>query len=138
MAGWLGAEEPMVRLGCFLVTLTAMALWERAAPRRSLALPRATRGFSNLGLMVLGGLAARLLVPMVGPGVALFAARAGSGMFNPFVAPDWVAPMVATGVGRFAVRSDSGLCNQFAAPAWVALPVSVVVLDAAIYLQHMM
>ena len=109
MADWLSAHESMVRLGCFLATLTAMALWERAAPRRALALPRATRWFSNLGLMVLGGLAARLLVPVVATGVALFAARTGSGLFN-----------------------------QLAAPAWVALPVSVVVLDAAIYLQHLM
>jgi sterol desaturase/sphingolipid hydroxylase (fatty acid hydroxylase superfamily) len=30
------------------------------------------------------------------------------------------------------------LFNRLAAPAWVALPVSVVVLDAAIYLQHLM
>lgn len=109
MADWLSAHEPMVRLGCFLATLITMALWERIAPRRALALPRATRWFSNLGLMVLGGLAARLLVPVVATGVALFAARTGSGLFN-----------------------------QFAVPAWVALPVSLVVLDAAIYLQHLM
>ncbi|MGE3297511.1 MAG: sterol desaturase family protein [Porticoccaceae bacterium] len=109
MADWLSAHEPMVRLGCFLAMLAAMALWERLAPRRSLALPRATRWFGNLGLMVLGSLAARLLVPVVATGVALFAARTGSGLFN-----------------------------RLAAPAWVALPVSVLVLDAAIYLQHLM
>ncbi len=109
MADWLSAHEPMVRLGCFLATFTAMALWERAAPRRLLVLPRATRWFSNLGLMVLGGLAVRVLIPVV-----------------------------ATGVAQFAVRENSGLFNRIAAPAWVALPVSVVVLDAAIYLQHLM
>jgi sterol desaturase/sphingolipid hydroxylase (fatty acid hydroxylase superfamily) len=109
MADWLISHEPMVRLGCFLAVLAAMALWERIAPRRSLALPRSTRWFSNLGLMVLGSLAARLLVPVAATGVALFAAR-----------------------------QDSGLFNQVAMPGWVALVVSVVVLDAAIYLQHLM
>lgn len=109
MAIWLSAHEAMIRLGCFLTVLTAMALWERIAPRRSLTLPRSTRWFSNLGLMVLGSVAARLLVPVAATGVALFAARQGSGLFN-----------------------------QIAAPAWVALLVSVVALDAAIYLQHLM
>lgn len=109
MAIWLSAHEAMIRLGCFLTVLTAMALWERIAPRRSLALPRSTRWFSNLGLMVLGSVAARLLMPVAATGVALFAARQGSGLFN-----------------------------QIAAPAWVALVVSVVALDAAIYLQHLM
>ena len=109
MAIWLSAHEAMIRLGCFLTVLTAMALWERIAPRRSLALPRSTRWFSNLGLMVLGSVAARLLMPVAATGVALFAARQGSGLFN-----------------------------QIAAPAWVALLVSVVALDAAIYLQHLM
>lgn len=109
MAVWLSAHESMVRLGCFLTVLTAMALWERIAPRRSLALPRSTRWFSNLGLMVLGSLAAKLLVPVAATGVALLAARQGSGLFN-----------------------------QVATPGWVALAVSVAVLDAAIYLQHLM
>jgi sterol desaturase/sphingolipid hydroxylase (fatty acid hydroxylase superfamily) len=109
MAVWMSAHEAMIRLGCFLTVLTAMALWERIAPRRSLALPRSTRWFSNLGLMVLGSVAARLLMPVAATGVALFAARQGSGLFN-----------------------------QIAAPAWVALVVSVVALDAAIYLQHLM
>lgn len=109
MAVWLGSHEAMIRLGCFLIVLAAMALWERLAPRRALALPRSTRWFSNLGLMVLGSLAARLLVPVAATGVALFAAREGSGLFN-----------------------------QVAMPGWVALVVSVVVLDAAIYLQHLM
>jgi len=109
MAVWLSAHEATIRLGCFLAVLAAMALWERIAPRRSLALPRSARWFSNLGLMVLGSLAARLLVPVAATGVALFAAR-----------------------------QESGLFNQVAMPGWVALAVSVVVLDAAIYLQHLM
>lgn len=53
MAVWLSAHEAMIRLGCFLIVLAAMALWERIAPRRALTLPRSTRWFSNLGLMLL-------------------------------------------------------------------------------------
>ncbi len=109
MAVWLSAHQPMVRLGCFLAVLAAMALWERIAPRRSLALPRSTRWFSNLGLMVLGSLAARLLVPVAATGVALLAARQGAGLFNRIDVPDWAA-----------------------------LTLSVIALDAAIYLQHLM
>jgi sterol desaturase/sphingolipid hydroxylase (fatty acid hydroxylase superfamily) len=102
-------HEPAIRLGCFLGVLLLMALWEALAPRRRLTVRRPLRWTSNLGLVALNTLAARLLVPMGAVGVALAAQENGWGLFHNVALPDWLAVVLA-----------------------------VVVLDLAIYLQHVM
>jgi len=109
MNGWLLEHELAVRLGIFLGVLAAMAVWEWAAPRRRLTLPKLGRWTSNLGIVVLNTAVLRLLFPAAALGMAAFAAREGWGIFN-----------------------------YFAAPAWLALVISMVILDFAIYLQHVM
>jgi sterol desaturase/sphingolipid hydroxylase (fatty acid hydroxylase superfamily) len=103
------AHEPAIRLGCFGGVLLLMALWEALAPRRRLTLGRPWRWFSNLGLVGIDTLAARFLAPLGAVGVALLAEERGWGLFHNVAVPDWLA---------------------------VAL--SVVALDLAIYLQHVM
>jgi sterol desaturase/sphingolipid hydroxylase (fatty acid hydroxylase superfamily) len=98
-----------IRLGCFGGVLMVMALWEVLAPRRRLTVGRPWRWFSNLGLVVLDTLAVRFLAPLGAVGVAVVAERQG-----------W------------------GLLNNVALPPWLAVVLSVVVLDLAIYLQHVM
>jgi sterol desaturase/sphingolipid hydroxylase (fatty acid hydroxylase superfamily) len=102
-------HEAAVRLGCFAGVLLLMVLWEALAPRRRLTLRRPVRWLSNLGLVTLNTLAARLLTPVGAVGVALWARERGWGLFHLVALPDWSA---------------------------VAL--SVVALDLAIYLQHVM
>ncbi len=109
MSGWMLEHELAVRLGIFLGVLAAMAVWEWAAPRRRLTLPKLGRWTSNLGIVVLNTAVLRLLFPAAALGMAAFAAREGWGIFN-----------------------------YFAAPSWLALMISVVILDFAIYLQHVM
>src|SRR5204862_4197065 len=79
------------------------------APRRRLTVGRPLRWFSNLGLVALDTLAVRLLVPLGAVGMALLARERG-----------W------------------GLLNNLALPGWLAVPLAVVALDFAIYLQHVM
>jgi len=103
------ASEPQLRLIVFLGVLVAMALWELAAPRRRREIPRVIRWTNNLGLVVIDTIVLRLSFPILAVGLAVIAQDRGWGLFNVIEAPGWVAVLV-----------------------------SIVVLDLAIYLQHVM
>jgi sterol desaturase/sphingolipid hydroxylase (fatty acid hydroxylase superfamily) len=106
---YLLQNEPVIRLAAFLAILGAMAIWEIAAPRRRREFPRFLRWSNNLGLVVLDAALVRLLFPVVAVGLAVMAAENGWGLFNIVDVPGWVAVLV-----------------------------SLLVLDLAIYLQHVM
>jgi len=103
------SNEPFVRFVVFGAVLAAMAAWELAAPRRRQKLERKARWPGNLGVVVLDTLLVRLIFPMGAVAAALAAEAGGWGLFN-------------------ALR----------APAWIAIPASVILLDLAIYLQHVL
>jgi sterol desaturase/sphingolipid hydroxylase (fatty acid hydroxylase superfamily) len=105
----LPGYEAVVRLGFFAGVLLLMALWEALAPRRRLTVERRWRWASNLGLVVLNTLAVRFLVPLGAVGTALLARERGWGLFNTVSVPEWLAVVL-----------------------------SVIALDFAIYLQHVM
>ena len=102
-------NESLIRLSFFLGVFFIMALWEIKAPRRVLNISKAVRWTNNLGLVVLNTVVLRLLFPMAGVGMAAFATSHGWGVFN-----------------------------HFDVPFVMALLVSVILLDMAIYLQHVM
>jgi sterol desaturase/sphingolipid hydroxylase (fatty acid hydroxylase superfamily) len=106
---WVMSHEPLVRLGFFFGVFAVMAVWELVVPRRQLRAPKGFRWFANLGIMVLGTLVVRILFPAAAVGMALVAANRGWGLLN----------------------------NLELAPA-VSIMVSVLILDLAIYLQHVM
>ncbi|MBU2487199.1 MAG: sterol desaturase family protein [Alphaproteobacteria bacterium] len=103
------AAEPMIRLAAFLGVLAAMAIWEVAAPRRRREIPRVIRWTNNLALVVLDTAILRLTFPILAVGLAITAEDKGWGLFN----------------------------NVDVAP-WFAIVVSMLLLDLAIYLQHVM
>ncbi len=103
------ANEPAIRLGFFLGTFAAIALWEVLAPRRALLVSKAYRWASNIGLVVLNTVIIRLLFPLAAVGLAAFCAENG-----------W------------------GLLNHFQAPFWIAAPLAVIAMDFVIWLQHVM
>lgn len=109
MQSFIEAHEASLRLGFFFGMLVAMGVWETLAPRRLLAVPRALRWLNNLGLVVLNTVLLRLLFPAAAVGLAALAASRG-----------W------------------GLLNQVTLPAGLAPAISVIVLDLAIWLQHVM
>ena len=109
MTELLLTNEPLIRLSFFLGVLVAMAAWEVAAPRRRREIPRLLRWTNNLIVVVLDAVLVRLTFPIVAVGLALLAQERGWGLFN-----------------------------VFEAPAWLASVVSLLVLDIAIYLQHVM
>jgi sterol desaturase/sphingolipid hydroxylase (fatty acid hydroxylase superfamily) len=102
-------SEPVIRIACFAGVFAAMVVWELLAPRRKLATRKPWRWASNLGLVFLNSLLLRLIAPLGAVGVALATERLGWGLFN-----------------------------AVTVPPWVAIVASVVLLDFAIYLQHVM
>jgi sterol desaturase/sphingolipid hydroxylase (fatty acid hydroxylase superfamily) len=103
------AYEPYIRLAAFGGVFAAMALWEFLGPRREQAIGRAWRWPNNLGVVVVDTLLVRVLFPTTAVGLALLAEAHGFGLFN-----------------------------TLALPAWFAVLASVVILDFAIYLQHVL
>lgn len=101
--------EAALRLAAFFGVFAAMALWEVVAPRRRPAHPRRVRWLANLGLVVLNSVVLRLLFPVAAVGFAAVAAERGWGLFN-----------------------------ALQAPYWLAFGLSLLLLDLAIYFQHVM
>lgn len=102
-------HELAVRLGFFLGIFAVMALWELAAPRRTLTISKTLRWVSNLGIVALNSVLLRVLFPAAAVGMAVFASSRGWGLFN-----------------------------YLDAPYAIAVLLSVVVMDLTIYLQHVM
>lgn len=109
MSELLLANESLVRVTLFLGILVALAAGEAAAPRRQRELSRLLRWSNNLGLLVIDRLLLHLTFPVFAVGLALLAEERG-----------W------------------GLLHLFELPFGLALPVSLLALDLAIYLQHVL
>jgi sterol desaturase/sphingolipid hydroxylase (fatty acid hydroxylase superfamily) len=109
MSEFLLAHEVQARLVFFFSILAVMAAWEVAAPRRRQEIPRLLRWSNNLGVVVIDTLFVRLTFPLLAVGLAVVAAERGWGLFN-----------------------------IFAVPGWLAFLLSLLLLDLAIYLQHVM
>ena len=84
-------DETVFRLAVFATVLLFMLAWERAAPRRRLTAPRASRWAANLGIVVLDTAVVRLLFPIAAVGTALASEAHGWGLFNVLNVPNWLA-----------------------------------------------
>lgn len=100
-------SEPAIRLICFAGVLVVMALFEVIAPRRELVLGKPKRWFTNLAIVAVDAAALRVLFPFLAVGMAEIAAARGWGLF---------------------ALTDL--------PLWLEIAASVVLLDLAIYGQH--
>ncbi|NRG16775.1 sterol desaturase family protein [Rhizobiales bacterium] len=109
MTEFLLDHEPAVRFSAFFAILLAMAVFEVAAPRRRLEIPRLLRWSNNLAVVVVDTLLVRLSFPVLAVGLALIAEKGGWGLFN---IAGW--------------------------PLWLEFVVTLLVLDLVIYLQHVM
>ena len=109
MDEFISTHESTIRLGFFLGVFSLMALWELLAPRRPLTQSKTTRWFNNITLVVLNTALLRI-----------------------------VFPTAAVGMADHAALLQWGLFNQVTVPAAVAILASIIILDAAIYLQHVM
>ena len=109
MTDTLLAWEPTIRIAVFAAILVLMALSEVASPRRRREIPRLLRWSNNLTVVVLDTLLVRLTFPILAVGMATLAAERGWGLFN-----------------------------VLDIPGWLAILLGILILDLAIYLQHVM
>src|SRR5262244_682584 len=105
----LFAYEPLVRLAAFAGVFGVMAVWELLRPRRRQAIGRNWRWPNNLGVLAVDVVLVRILLPITAVGLALIAEARGFGLFN-----------------------------LIALPRWASIIISVILLDLAIYLQHVL
>lgn len=84
-------NETLIRLGLFFATFALLALWEVAAPRRDYGFSRNRRWFTNISLSVLNQICVRLFFPVLAVGLALLAQQRGWGLFNSIDLPDVIA-----------------------------------------------
>jgi sterol desaturase/sphingolipid hydroxylase (fatty acid hydroxylase superfamily) len=105
------ATELFWRGGVFLTLFALFAVLEALVPRRARNLSRQRRWSTNLALTVLNTLALR--------GLAL------------------LLPLLAIGAALDAGWQGWGLLNQVGWPAWVEVLLAVLVLDLAIWAQHL-
>lgn len=99
--------ESIIRLTSFLSIVVLMASWEVMAPRRLLITSKPKRWVANLGIVFLNTLVIRMFFSTTAMGAAVVASQKGWGVLNLL---EW--------------------------PIGVAVVVAVVILDFAIYLQH--
>ena len=109
MSEALVANELLIRLAAFAGIFAVMAAWEILAPRRDQKLGRRTRWSGNIGIVNVDAVLVRLVFPITAVGLALVAEARGWGLF-------YVLDL----------------------PTWVSVPLAVMALDLAIYLQHVL
>jgi sterol desaturase/sphingolipid hydroxylase (fatty acid hydroxylase superfamily) len=105
---WLLAHEPLLRFASFAGLLALLAAWERLAPRRPLAVGRARRWPANLGLAALSALALQ------------------------------VTPLAAVGLAAAGEARGTGLLPLLGLRGWAGGLAALILLDLAIYAQHVL
>lgn len=100
-------QELYWRLGVFITILAVIALWETFQPRRPWRLSRMTRWTNHILLSTFNTMVVRVIIPLTAAAYALTLELEGIGLLN------WL-----------------GL------PVWISIVVAVLILDLAIYVQH--
>lgn len=107
MTDVMAGLELVIRLTAFLGVFATVAIWEALAPRRTAAFPRTQRWPHNLTLLALDALVVRLLLPGAAIAVAVSGQMRG-----------W------------------GLLNALTLSGWPSVLLAILLLDLAIYFQH--
>lgn len=86
-------SELLLRLGITLASLALLALLEALLPAKARVMPRLGRWVTNLSLGGLSSLAVRLMGPLTVAGAAVAAEQAGFGLFNAVTLPAWLTAL---------------------------------------------
>ena len=109
MDNFIFQNEPIIRLSFFAGIFAIMALAELVAPRRPLTASKSKRWMTNIGIVVINTLAARVAFPVAAVATAFYAGKNGVGLLNLVDFP-------------YAVK----------------VIIAVIALDFAIYVQHVL
>ncbi len=109
METWILNNEALVRFSFFFGFFIIIALWEVLKPRRPLQYKKSIRWYSNIGIVILNNLTIRLLFPVLAAGLAAQCSEKG-----------W------------------GLLNNYDLPAVMSFIFALLIMDGAIYIQHVL
>jgi sterol desaturase/sphingolipid hydroxylase (fatty acid hydroxylase superfamily) len=112
MDGLIGQSDGLIRLAIFASVFVLMALIELGWPKRRLIVSKRSRWFTNIGISVAGTLLLRLMAMLA-------------------------VPIAAIAAAFFAEAHHLGLLNQVPWPYWIKVVVALLVLDLAIWVQHL-
>lgn len=104
-------NEALIRLAIFLSLFSVLAIFESFAPRKARKQPRRARWVTNWSVTVLNTVTLRLMA--------------------------FVLPLLAVGAALDAEAQGWGLFNAIELPLWIEIAVVVLILDFAIWLQHL-
>ena len=104
-------NQTLLRLGVFLGLFALFAVAETLAPRRVRTQPRGKRWLTNLSLTILNTLTLRALA--------------------------FGLPLLAVGAAMDARTNGWGLFNWLGWPAWLEITLAILILDFAIWAQHL-
>ena len=109
--------ELAIRTSFFAVVFAAMALWEIGAPRRALVAGRNLRWPNNLGILLIGVICVRVLIPTAAVGANPIEVYYSGGVCLDHQDPDVAYVSIGSGSNRWdifrAVTTDSGATWTF-------------------------
>jgi sterol desaturase/sphingolipid hydroxylase (fatty acid hydroxylase superfamily) len=112
MDGVLGQNDGLLRLAVFAGVFLVMAAIELVRPKRRLTVSKARRWLTNLGIAGTDMLVLRLMAMLA-------------------------VPVAAVAAAYFAREHGLGLLNEVAWPYWIKVAIALLVLDLAIWFQHL-
>lgn len=112
MDGLIGQSDGLIRLAVFAGVFLAMALIELLWPKRRLIVSKRKRWLTNIGISVAGTVLLRLMAMLA-------------------------VPVAAIAAAFYAEAHQIGLLNQVSWPQWIKVVVALLVLDLAIWAQHL-
>lgn len=104
-------NEALIRLAVFAGLFALFAVAEAVLPRKTRVQPRPRRWFTNWALVVIDSLSLQAM--------------------------GWLLPLLAVGAAYDAAQNGWGLLNQTGWPMWVEITLAVLILDLAIWAQHL-
>ena len=108
----MGQSDGIIRLAVFASVFVAMALIELGWPKRKLLASKRKRWLTNIGISAAGTVLLRLMAMLA-------------------------VPIAAIAAAFYVEAHQIGLLNQVSWPYWIKVVVALLVLDLAIWAQHL-
>jgi sterol desaturase/sphingolipid hydroxylase (fatty acid hydroxylase superfamily) len=112
-----GLSESAIRLTAFLVIFGSMAFLELWSPQLERAefqgAFKSKRWLTNLSMVLLSSLVLRIVFPAAAVGIAVWAGQTGFGLFNVVSVPFWLAALVCFVLLDFAVWLEHVLSHKW-------------------------
>ncbi len=112
MGDWLLSNEQAVRLGVYAGVMALMMILEALFARRQRTAPRLHRWVNNLGIAAINSALLGLLVPVLAVGMAMIVADRGWGLLNIIHLPGWLEVVIALVLLDFAIWAQHVLFHK--------------------------